>query len=160
MIAIEIQLLLDRLEALLVEGRQVPFTSSALIDRDRCFDIVNQMRVSIPQEVKKAQRLQQERERIIAHANEEAQRIIVLAREQAASLVGEHEIVEQADHKAQIALERAQREAQEIRYGADDYALSMLRQLEEHLVQQLTTVRNGIATLDSNLQNDQASADG
>jgi vacuolar-type H+-ATPase subunit H len=147
-IVIEIQLLLDRLEAVLVESRQLPFVSGVLVDRDRCFDIINQMRISIPEEIKKAKRLQQERERVIAHANEEAERITALAREQAAALVGEHEIADQADHKAQVVLERAQNEAQDVRDGADDYALSVLKQLEELLVQQLNTVRNGIDTLD------------
>jgi len=151
-IAIEIQLLLDRLEAVLVESRQLPFVSGVLVDRDRCFDIINQMRISIPEEVKKAKRLQQERDRVIAHANEEAERILALAREQAAALVGEHEIADQADHKAQVVLERARREAQDVRNGADDYALAVLKQLEEHLVQQLTTVRNGIDTLDNSFQ--------
>jgi len=157
-IVIEIQLLLDRLEAVLVESRQLPFVSGVLVDRDRCFDIINQMRISIPEEVKKAQRLQQERERVIAHANEEAERIIALAREQAAALVGEHEIADQAGHKAQVVLERAQREAQDVRNGADDYALAVLKQLEENLLQQLTTVRNGIDTLDNSFQAPEASS--
>jgi vacuolar-type H+-ATPase subunit H len=151
-IVIEIQLLLDRLEALLVESRPVPFTSSVIIDRDRCFDLINQMRVSIPEEVKKAKRMQQERDRIIAQANEEADRIIRLARDQGNALIQDHDIIKQADHKAQIVLERAQREAQEIRYGADDYALDVLRKLEDHLAEQLITVRNGIGTLDRGLE--------
>ncbi len=143
---------------MLVESRQLPFVSGVLIDRDRCFDIINQMRISIPEEVKKAKRLQQERERVIAHANEEAERILALAREQAAALVSEHEIADQADHKAQVVLERAQHEAQDARNGADDYALSVLKQLEDHLVQQLTTVRNGIDTLDNSFQAPEASS--
>jgi hypothetical protein len=146
-IAIDIQLLLDRLEATLVEGRQLPFTSGAVVDRDRCFDIINQMRISIPEEVKKARRLQQERERLIAQANEEAQRIVALAREQAAVLVQEHELIKQAEEQAQVVLERVQDEAQEVRTGADEYALVVLQQLEEQLMQQLSTVRNGISTL-------------
>jgi vacuolar-type H+-ATPase subunit H len=146
-IAIEIQLLLDRLEATLVEGRQLPFTSGVVVDRDRCFDVINQMRISIPEEVKKARRLQQERERLIAQANEEAERIVALAREQAVALVHEHEVIKQAEEQAQIVLEQVQGEAQEVRAGADDYALVVLQQLEAQLMQQLSTVRNGISTL-------------
>jgi vacuolar-type H+-ATPase subunit H len=158
-IVIEIQLLLDRLEALLVESRQLPFMSGVLIDRDRCFDIINQMRISIPEEVKKAKRMQQERERIIAHANEEAERIVALGREQAADLVAEHKIAEQADRAAQKVLDRAEREALKVQSGADEYARGVLTQLEEHLAQQLTTVRNGIATLDRGFQNPSTAAD-
>ena len=148
MIAIEINLLLDRLEALLVESRPFLFTSNVIVDRERCFDIINQMRISIPEEIKKAQRVQRERDRIIAQANEEADRIIELAHQQAEAQVAEHEIIRQAQDRMQIILERAQREADEIRYGADEYARSVLEQLEQLLIGQLTTVRNGIATLE------------
>jgi vacuolar-type H+-ATPase subunit H len=148
-IAIEIHLLIDRLEALLVESRSFPpFTSNVILNRDQFFDIINQMRISIPEEVKKAQRVHRERDRVIAQANEEAERIIALANEQAAKRVTEHEIIQQAEEKAEIVLERARREAQEIRYGADDYARSVLQQLEEILIEQLTTVRNGIVALE------------
>ena len=150
MIVIEINLLLDRLEALLVESRQFMLTSNVLVDRDRCFDIINQMRVSIPEEVKKSKRIYQERDRVIAQANEEAERIIALAREQAAELVAEHVIANQAEDKAQVVLERAQREAQEVRYGADDYALTVLRNLEQQLIDNLGTVQNGLVTLERN----------
>jgi len=149
-IVIEINLLLDRLEALLVESRQFMLTSNVLVDRDRCFDIINQMRVSIPEEVKKSKRIYQERDRVIAQANEEAERIIALAREQAAELVAEHVIANQAEDKAQVVLERAQREAQEVRYGADDYALTVLRNLEQQLIDNLGTVQNGLVTLERN----------
>jgi len=158
-IAIEIQLLIDRLEALLIESRPVPFTSNVLIDRDRCYDIINQLRVSIPEEIKRARRVQQERDRVIAQANEEAQRIIALAHEQAAKLVAEHEIISQAESKVGAVVERAQREAEEIRSGADGYALSVLRELEDHLIEQLTTIRNGISSLDTRIKQSQPSAD-
>jgi hypothetical protein len=147
-IAIEINLLLDRLEALLVESRQFMLSSNVLVDRDRCFDIINQMRVSIPEEVKKSKRIYQERDRIIAQANEEAERITALAREQAAQLVEEHGLARQAQGKAQVMIERAQHEADEVKAGADEYALSVLRQLEEQLIRNLGTVQNGILALD------------
>lgn len=128
-------------------SRQLPFTSGVVVDRDRFFDVINQMRISIPEEVKKAKRLQQERERLIAQANEEAERIVALAREQASALVHEHEVIRQAERQAQRVLEQVQDEAQDVRAGADNYALSVLQQLEERLLQQLGTVRNGISTL-------------
>ncbi len=146
--AIEINLLIDRLEALLIESRQVPFSPNVMIDRERCYDIINQMRTSIPEEVKKAKRVKQERDRIIAQANEEAERIIELAREQATELVSTHEVIRQAEDQAKIYLERVQREAQETKIGADDYAYTVLKQLEEYLIGELTTVRNGILSLD------------
>ena len=62
------------------------------------------------------------------------------------------EIMSQAVVKVGFVIERAQREAQEIRYGADEYALSVHRQLEERLIEHLTTVQNGITTLDTSMR--------
>ncbi len=152
MIVIEINLLLDRLESLLVESRQFMMTSNVLVDRDRCFDIINQMRVSIPEEVKKSKRVYQERDRVIAQANEEAERIVGLARRQAAEMTSEHEVLQQTAGKAQVMLERAELEAQEIKLGADEYALAVLRQLEENLIQHLSTVQNGVRALEQSAE--------
>ena len=152
MIVIEINLLLDRLEALLVEGRRVPFTANVIVDRDRCFDIINQMRVSVPEEIKKSKRVYQERDRVIAQANEEAQRITNLALEQSVELISNHEITRQAEGKIQVVVERAQKEATEIKRGADEYAYSLLKELEGHLLGQLNTIQNGLSTLDSGHQ--------
>ena len=130
-----------------MESRQLPFTSGVVVDRDRFFDVINQMRISIPEEVKKAKRMHAERERLIAQANEEAERIVSLAREQTVALVDEHEVVKHAEQRAREVLEQVQDEAQDVRAGADDYALAVLQQLEERLLQQLGTVRNGISAL-------------
>lgn len=152
----EINLLLDRLEALLVESRPFLLTASVLVDRERCFDIINQMRVSIPEEVKKSRRVYQERDRIIAQANEEAQRIIALAREQAAQLVEDHVLAQQAEDRAKLIVRRAQREADETRGGADDYALAVLRELEGQLIANLGTVQNGILALEPGVTEDES----
>lgn len=159
MITIEIQLLIDRLEALLVESHSVPFTSSVLIDRDRCFDLINQMRVSIPEEIKKGRRVQQERERVIAQAKEEAERIVDLARRRAAEMFTDREVVSQAGRGAEGTVDRARSHALEVKSGADDYAMSVLRELEEHLADQLTTIRNGISALDTRIRETYGSRD-
>ena len=144
MVKIDILYLVDRLESLLNEGWRVPFTSNLIINEDKFLDIIDHMRTSIPEEVKRAQRIEQERERIIAQAHEEAERIVALARKQAAELADEHEIAKAAEARAATIIERAQREAQELKKGADDYVAEVLTQLEDQLVNLLTTVRNGI----------------
>jgi hypothetical protein len=84
---------------------------------------------------------------LIAHANEEAERLVALAREQAAALVHEHELIKEAEQQAELLLEQVRAEAQEVRAGADEYAIDVLQELEARLTQQLNTVRNGISTL-------------
>jgi len=136
--------LVDRLEELVMEGRAVPFSRRVIVDEERFLDLVDQMRVSIPDEIKKARRIQQERERIIAQANEEAGRIVNLSQEEAGNLISEHEIVKVAEARAAVILERAQNEARQIRKDADDYVTEALGQLEYQLDGLLTTVRNGL----------------
>lgn len=145
MIAIDILHLVDRLEELVVtESRQIPLTDRVAVDEERFLDIVDQMRVSIPEEIKKAKRIQQERERIIAQANEEAGRIVSLAKEEADNLVLNDEVAKAAEARAAVIVDRAQNEARQIRKDADEYVLEVLTQLEYQLDGLLTTVRNGL----------------
>jgi len=69
-IVIDILHLVDRLESLLNESRRIPLTSNRLVDEELFLNIIDQMRISIPEEIKKGKRIQQERGRIIAQANE------------------------------------------------------------------------------------------
>lgn len=144
--------LVDRLEELVMEGRAIPFSARVIVDEERFLDIVDQMRVSIPEEIKKARRIQQERERIIAQANEEAGRIVSLAQEEAQGLVSDHETVKTAEARAAIILERTHNEARQIRSDADEYVLEVLGQLEYQLDGLLTTVRNGLRRVQQSRQ--------
>jgi hypothetical protein len=141
--------LIDRLEALLNEGSHPPFIKKVMIDEQRAWEIIDQMRVAIPDEVKKAKRTIQERDRIMAQANEEAARNVELAKEEAAQLTVEHEIAKSAQNRANQILERAQRDATQQRADADDYSLKVLADLEAELVKQLTVARNGLLKLEA-----------
>ncbi len=141
--------LIDRLEALLNEGSHPPLTKKVMVDEQRIWEVIDQMRVSIPEEVKKAKRINQERDRIIAQANEEAARIVELAKEEAQQLASETDIVKQAQGRAQTILERAQREADALKADADDYTVQVLGKLEEDLAKALSIVRNGLLKLNS-----------
>lgn len=141
--------LIDRLEALLNEGTHPPFIKKVLIDEQRAWEIIDQMRIAIPDEVKKAKRTIQERDRIMAQANEEAARVVELAKEDAAQLTVDHEIAKSAQSRANQIIERAQREAEQLRADADDYSLQVLTNLEEELAKQLTVARNGLLKLQS-----------
>ncbi len=141
--------LIDRLEALLNEGSHPPLTKKVMVDEQRIWEVIDQMRVSIPEEVKKAKRINQERDRIIAQANEEGARIIELAKEEAQQLTSETDVVKQAQGRAQTIVERAQREADALKADADDYTVQVLGKLEEDLAKALSIVRNGLLKLNS-----------
>ena len=139
--------LIDRLEALLNEGTHPPLTKKVMIEEQRAWEIIDQMRIAIPEEVKKAKRINQERDRIIAQANEESARIIELAKEEAERLAGEHEVAKAAQTRASTIVERAQREAEALKLDADDYTVQVLGKLDEDLSKALSIVRNGLLRL-------------
>lgn len=141
----DIQHLLDRLEALLSDSRRIG--GKLIVDAQRSWDLIDQMRISIPEEVRQAQRVNQERDRIIAQAKEEAGRIVELARQEAAKLTQEHAIAQQARELADTIEARARREADNIQREADQYVLDVLLQLEQDLTRVLTQVRNGVERL-------------
>lgn len=142
--------LIDQFEALLNEGSHPPLVGKrVLLDEQRAWEIIDQMRVSIPEEVKKAKRINQERDRIVAQANEEATRIVELGRDEALQLASETEIAKQAQARAQTIVERAQREADALKADADDYTIQVLSKLEEDLAKALSIVRNGLLKLNT-----------
>jgi regulator of protease activity HflC (stomatin/prohibitin superfamily) len=143
--------LIDRLEEIFNESRAIPLTHSVIVDEDRMLDIIDQMRITVPEEVKKAQQILTQRDRILAQAQEEAERTLNLARERAEQMVQQSTIVVEAQKEAERILNQAQQEAEHIRREADAYALQSLQRLEEELDRLLRQVRNGIATLQKSM---------
>ncbi len=143
----DIQHLIDRLEELIDEGRHIWFTRSTMIDEERALELIDQMRISIPEEVDKAQRVMNQRDRILAQANEEAARVVDLAREKSAAMIERDAITQAAKNQQVNIIEAARQEAEEIRAEADAYALEVLQALERQLRNDLHVVQNGINEL-------------
>jgi len=147
--------MIDRLEELLNESRPLPFTHNVIVDEDRMLDLIDQMRVSIPDEVKKAQQLLAQRDRLLAQAQEEANRTIAIAREKSDQLVERDQVVQSAYSQSEQIKAQAERDAQMIRQEADNYVMESLRSLEIEMERALTQVRNGIRALQPNSQQEE-----
>jgi cell division septum initiation protein DivIVA len=141
--------LVDRLEELLNQSRPLWFTHNVFVDEDRMLDIIDQMRVAIPEEVKKAQQVLAQRDRILAQAQEEANRTLAIAREKSDQLVERDAIVQAAQARADQLLSQARTDIEKSRLDADAYVVDTLTRLEMELDRVLTQVRNGIHTLQS-----------
>lgn len=140
--------LVDRLEELFNESRTVPFTRNAVVDEDKMLDIIDQMRVTIPNEVKQAQQIMAQRDRFLAQAQEEATRIVALAKEKAEQMVEHETIVKSAMTRADQILAQARLDAQATRRDADDYVIDGLQHLDAEITRLQTQVRNGIRKLE------------
>jgi cell division septum initiation protein DivIVA len=144
---VDILHLIDRLEELFNQSRPIWFTHNVVVDEDRMLDLIDQMRVAIPEEIKKAQQVLAQRDRILAQAQEEANRTIAIAREKQDQLLERDAIVQAAHTRATEILAELQTERDNARREADSYALDTLRRLEIELDRFTTQVRNGIAML-------------
>jgi vacuolar-type H+-ATPase subunit H len=139
--------LIDRLEELFNDAKAVPFTHNVVVDEDRMLEIIDQMRIVIPDEVKKAQQVLAQRDRFLAQAQEEADRTIVLAREKAEQIAAKDNIVIEAQRRAEQILAQARADAEATRRDADDYVVDTLVQLQDSLEKVLNQVRNGVRTV-------------
>ena len=139
--------LIDRLEELFNESKNVPFTKNVMVDEDRMLDIIDQMRIAIPEEVKKAQQLLGQRDRVLAQAQEGANRTIEIARQKADQLVAKDLVAVEGQRRSDVLLNQARTEAEGIRADADEYVMDSLTQLQAELERLLNQVGNGIRTL-------------
>jgi len=140
----DIQHLVDRLEDLIDEGRHLFGTKFTMVDEERALEIIDQMRISVPEEIEKAARTIQLRDRVLAEANEEAARIVQQARQHSEDLIDEQEMVKQAKVRAEYVIEQAKIEAEKITREADGYVMAQLSQLEQQFAHTLDEIRNGI----------------
>lgn len=143
--------LVDRLEELFNESRPIWLTHSVIVDEDRMLDLIDQMRVAVPEEIKKAQQIITQRDRILAQAKEEANRTIGLAREKADKQLEDNEIIQAAKIRAEEIIAQAGKEAEASQREADKYILETLTGLELHLDRMIAQVRNGIKTLQDDM---------
>ncbi len=131
----DILALIDRLEELVSTAKRVPLSTRVMVEEDELLNVVDQLRVSVPQEMKQARRVVQDRQKIIAEAQVEADKILAVAKERAEYLMNDHGLVNEAKARSEEILRKAKDDAKRSMSEIDVYALHMLTQLE-HLLQE------------------------
>ena len=140
--------LIDRLEELFNESKPFLGTRKILIDEDRLLDLIDQMRLAIPEEIKNSQQIISQKDRILAQTSEEAARTISAAREKGMQMVERDNIVQSAKLRAEQLDSQAKENAVLIRREADKYAIETLINLQIKLERNLAEVKRGIQTLE------------
>lgn len=154
----DIYLLIDQLEGIIATGRRLPLTDAVLLERTRLFELIDRLRVAVPDDVKEAQRTLQQRDQLLHQAQREAERIVTQAEEEVRTRIEGTDIVQlahqratevadQADTEAQRVRNEVQDEANRKRADADRYALDVLQRLDAQLALLLASVRRGIDEL-------------
>jgi cell division septum initiation protein DivIVA len=119
-----------------------------VVDQNAALGLIDELRVAVPEEVRAAKRINAEGERIIEKAQDEAERIVAKAQEQAAFLIDERGLTQAAEAQSRQIITEAHSDADDIRRGADDYAVSVLVGLEGDVERTLQSIQKGIALLD------------
>lgn len=114
----------------------MPFSGRLLIDEDRVLDIIDRMRVAVPEELRQARRIISEQERLIGEAQERVQQVLQ-----------EQGLLAAIEAERARLLDQAEREARAVRAGADEYARQVLEELEQRLLKVITSVQNGLQEL-------------
>src|SRR3978361_460860 len=159
----DVLVLIDKLDDTIHNAKPVPLTDQVRVDKEEIYDILDQMRATIPEEIKQARWIVKERQEMLAEAKREAERLVAEARERAAQLASpaggeplaggrgeggpdaasQREVVRQAEQQARSLLGEARRREREVRLGAEDYADEILATLEVNLGKFLTAVQRG-----------------
>jgi vacuolar-type H+-ATPase subunit H len=145
--SMDIMYLLERLEEVLGAGTRLPLTSRALVDDEECFEIIDQIRLSLPNEIRQARKVNADRDAVIDQAHARAEQIIKSAETEAQERVRDHHIARQAEAQGDEIIAQAERRAAQVRREVDEYAYQVLLDLDKRLEGLVGTVRNGLRSL-------------
>lgn len=138
---VDILYLVDRLEELVGIGKRVPFSGRVMVEEEQFLALVDQLRIAVPNEIKQAQRVIRERERIIAESQDEAARILDAAKKRAEYFVSQEGILNEARQQAEVILAQAEEKRKRALGEIDVYAIDQFNQVEDAL-------REGLAIID------------
>jgi chromosome segregation ATPase len=158
----DILYLVDRLENLIAGSRRMPLMNQIIIKESDIFNIIEQMRTSIPEEIKQARRVVQEKERILAQAQADASNLLARAREETERVMQREgllraaeersqELVQRAENQTQNMIQLAEERSEQLKIDADAYVAETLRNLREHLVSVETEVSRTILSVERGL---------
>ena len=139
----DVLVLIDKLDDTIHNAKPVPLTDQVRVDKEEIYDILDQMRATIPEEIKQARWIVKERQEMLAEAKREAERIVNEARERQERLISQEEVTKAAERAAEDIIEDARAREREIRLGAEDYADEILNTLEVNLSKFIAAVQRG-----------------
>lgn len=134
---------IDELQVLIEEAKSVPFSSSAVIDREELLELLAQLKQEVPDEVRQARWMSRDRDELLARARKEAERIVAESREQRDRLLSRSEIVNAAQREAERIVDDGKERAARMRLEAEDYIDQKLAGFEILLNKTLATVARG-----------------
>lgn len=136
----EIFTLLETLEELIENSKKVPFTNKIMVEQDEILDLIKEIRLKLPEDLKQAKWVREERERILAEASKEADDVVKEAENRIIAMIDEHEITKKAYEQKNQIMEAANENSRQITQGAKEYADNILAELEKSLEKTLKEI--------------------
>lgn len=147
----DILYLVDRLENLIAGSRRMPLVNQIIVKEADILNIVDQLRTTIPDEIKQARRIIQDKERILAQAQAEANALLARAREESEQAVNREGLLKAAEARSHELVRRAEEEAEQLKNEADGYVIETLRALRDHLTSIETDIGRSILSIEKGL---------
>jgi cell division septum initiation protein DivIVA len=144
--------LIARLDDLVKRAKHVPFSAGVRVNQQEIRAMLEEIRAALPEEIKEARWIVQERQQLLSEAKREAERIAEQAHEHQAELVSRHELIRQAEHAAEEIIEGARAHERELHLGADSYADETRTTLELNLTKRIAAIQRGRGRLRSSDQ--------
>jgi len=135
--------IVDRIEEFLDKSKRIPFSSNIIVNENEIYDLLDELRNILPEELKQSRWIVKERENMVEEAKRYSERMVKEARERAETLVSETEILKDANRKAEELMSAVEARARTIRLEAEDYADEKLANLEAVLHKLLTAIEKG-----------------
>lgn len=159
---IDILYLVDRLENLIASSRRLPLSNLLMVKEADILSIIDQMRASIPEEIMQSRHILQEKERILAQAQTDANKLLARAREESERAMKREGLLSSAEERSQKILRLAEEKAEQLKIEADAYVVETLRALRDHLSsiemevgRSILSIEKGLASLESPPEEDE-----
>lgn len=153
----EIFTLLETLEDIIENAKAVPFTEKVIVDKNDILDLIKEIRLKLPDELKQAKWIKEERERIMAEAHKDADDIVKEAENRIISMIDEHEITRKAYDKKEEIVAQANEMHRTIVRDTNVYVDELLanvegavKMLEETLANVEVTIKQTVETIENN----------
>jgi len=148
----DVLVLLDRLEELVGVGRRMPFSTRVMVEEEEFLELLDRIRGAVPREIQQAQRVVEERSDIITSAQQEAAKILDMARSQAEYIISEQGITNEARQRGEEYLRQVEMEQRRSMGQIDEYALKQIGSVEEAIQDGLNLVMDALREASANME--------
>ncbi|MFL0249894.1 ATPase [Clostridium neuense] len=150
--------LLEYMQEIVETGSKLPLSRKVSINKKEMTDVINQIMDELPDEFKKAQKLINDREKIISDALKEADAIRERNLKNIREEVEKHDITKEAEEKAQSIIISAKKEAEDIKLASIEYAYKLLTKLDEQIEirknETVNRIKKDMEQFDMDIEND------